>query len=253
MAKQDTQKGLAGLSSMITDVHWIEQHAREQVANMPKDVHTEDKLQKEHCKASRQNQKMDAHAPQSNGYGYFAVIGLVFLLIILFAAAGGKNSTSSEPQRAKPATAAKSSNTYSAQPIPKPAPTPAPKPVPESLPMPAPTPAKKLTAVQKTPIQVLQSFHQNITQKRYREAYNCLSEDFQDSVSYEGWIPGFRTTISSSVSNVKITSQTDSQTELTYILKAVDYPGGTRYFRGTATLIKTPDGWKIDEIINRAQ
>lgn len=111
----------------------------------------------------------------------------------------------------------------------------------------------KPAAVRKTPIQVLQAFHQNITNKRYREAYNYLSADFQNYVSYEGWAPGFRTTVSSSVSNVKIASQSDSQVVLTYILKAVDNPGGTRYFRGTATIIKTEDGWKIDEIMNKAQ
>ena len=107
---------------------------------------------------------------------------------------------------------------------------------------------QKSAATQKTPIQVLQAFHQNITNKKYREAYNYLSKDFQDYVSYDGWAPGFRTTISSTVSDVTTVSQTDS-----YTLKAVDNPGGTRYFRGTATFIKTADGWKIDEITNKAQ
>ena len=112
---------------------------------------------------------------------------------------------------------------------------------------------QKSAATQMTPIQVLQAFHQNITNKKYREAYNYLSKDFQDYVSYDGWAPGFRTTISSTVSNVTTVSQTDSQAVLTYTLKAVDNPGGTRYFRGTATFIKTADGWKIDEITNKAQ
>ena len=38
---------------------------------------------------------------------------------------------------------------------------------------------------------------------------------------------------------------------LTYTLKAVDNPGGTQYFKGTAVLIKENDGWKIDEVTNK--
>lgn len=100
---------------------------------------------------------------------------------------------------------------------------------------------------QETPIQVLQSFHQNITGKKYRQAYKCLSKDFQNSMSYEGWASGFQTTVSSTASDVNIISQT----VLTYTLKAVDNPGGTQYFKGTAVLIKENDGWKIDEVTNK--
>ena len=112
-------------------------------------------------------------------------------------------------------------------------------------------PAAPSADAQGKPTQVLQAFHRNITNKNYREAYNCLSGNYQSAVSYEGWAPGFRTTVSSTVSDVKIESQTDSQAVLTYILKAVDNPGGTQYFRGTAVLVRTPNGWKIDEITNK--
>ena len=71
-------------------------------------------------------------------------------------------------------------------------------------------------------------------------------------MSYEGWASGFETTVSSTVSNIKTESQTDTQTVLTYKLKAVDDPGGTRYFSGTAVFVKGTDGWKIDEITNKA-
>ena len=71
-------------------------------------------------------------------------------------------------------------------------------------------------------------------------------------MSYEGWASGFQTTVSSTVSDVKTETQTNDQAVLTYILKAVDNPGGTKYFRGTAVLVKTSGGWKIDEITNKA-
>lgn len=103
-----------------------------------------------------------------------------------------------------------------------------------------------------SPTQTLKAFHQNITDKAYRKAYDCLSRDFQNSMSYEGWASGFQTTVSSTVSDVKTESQTNDQAVLTYLLKAVDNPGGTKYFRGTAVLVKTSGGWKIDEITNKA-
>ena len=112
-------------------------------------------------------------------------------------------------------------------------------------------PAAQNPPAKETPIQVLQSFHQNITGKKYRQAYKCLSQDFQNSMSYEGWASGFQTTVSSTVSDVNIISKTDSQTVLTYTLKAVDNPGGTQYFRGTAVLIKENGVWKIDEVTNK--
>ncbi len=104
---------------------------------------------------------------------------------------------------------------------------------------------------QESPKQVLQKFHQYITNKNYRKAYNCLSDDFQNSMSYEGWKQGFRTTVSSKASNIQVSSQTETETVLTYTLKAEDNPGGTHYFQGTAVLVKTPNGWKIDDIMNK--
>ena len=111
-------------------------------------------------------------------------------------------------------------------------------------------PAAQAPPERGTPLQVLHTFHRSITNKNYRKAYNCLSKDFQDSMSYEGWASGFETTVSSTVSNIKTESQTDTQTVLTYKLKAVDDPGGTKYFSGTAVFVKGSDGWKIDEITN---
>ena len=38
---------------------------------------------------------------------------------------------------------------------------------------------------------------------------------------------------------------------MTYTLRAVDNPGGTRYFNGRAVLTKHGSVWKIDEIVNK--
>lgn len=130
----------------------------------------------------------------------------------------------------------------------KPATSPA---TPQAKPAPA-NPQPTYSMEPKSPEQILQLFHQNITNKDYRKAYHFLSKDFQASASYDAWAAGFRTTVSSTVSDVKVESQTGSQTVLTYTLKAVDNPGGTNYFRGTAVLIWTDaHGWRIDDITNK--
>ena len=122
---------------------------------------------------------------------------------------------------------------------------------PQSQPAPA-NPKPTYSMEPKSPEQILQLFYQNITNKDYRKAYHFLSKDFQASASYDAWAAGFRTTVSSTVSDVKVESQTGSQTVLTYTLKAVDNPGGTNYFRGTAVLIWTDaHGWRIDDMTNK--
>ena len=100
MDEQKSSKGLAGLSSMLTDVKAIERHAREQVTNMPKNIREKDKAKNVSHKSLQQNQKPIVNEPQSNGSGCMAAIALVFLLFLFFAAAGGKNRTWSKPQQA---------------------------------------------------------------------------------------------------------------------------------------------------------
>lgn len=100
---------------------------------------------------------------------------------------------------------------------------------------------------------VLTRFHSCITDKYYREAFNCLSNEFQNSIDYSKWVAGFRTTVSSTVSNVKVTSNTSDKIVLSYILMAYDNPGGMKDFNGQVTLIKEGDEWKINDIINTSR
>ena len=107
------------------------------------------------------------------------------------------------------------------------------------------------TPAQRGAIQTLLDFHENITKKSLRQAYNCMSHDLQNEISYEGWIPGFNTTVSSTPSNIKVVSESENRVVLTYDLTAVDNPGGTQTFAGTVIMIKTSDGWKIDDVTNK--
>ena len=109
------------------------------------------------------------------------------------------------------------------------------------------------TPAQREAVQALYSFHENITQKEYRQAYNCLSSDLQNRMTYDGWVPGFRTTVSSTVYDVKVASENPNQIVLTYNLQAIDNPGGTQNFSGTVVVTKTGNGWKLDKITNKAK
>ena len=100
---------------------------------------------------------------------------------------------------------------------------------------------------------ILKRYHSNITDGNYRGAYACTSDAWQSRVGYEGWAKGFATTVSSEVSNITVESSSDNQVILDYTLKAVDNPGGTKYFNGRAVMIKTSSGWKIDDMKNKVK
>ena len=100
-------------------------------------------------------------------------------------------------------------------------------------------------------VRTFETFHRNITNRNLRAAYNALGSEMQSQMTYEGWAPGFNTTVSSTPLNVEVQSATQDCVTLTYTLRAVDNPGGTRYFNGRAVLTKHGSVWKIDEIVNK--
>lgn len=113
-------------------------------------------------------------------------------------------------------------------------------------PKPAPVQDDKAQA-----IAVLNEFHESITKKDYRRAYDCFSDAFKNRVPYDGWAPGFKTTVSSSALDIKVSDMSDDSITLNYNLRAVDDPGGTRNFNSNVVMIKTADGWKINATSNK--
>ena len=91
-------------------------------------------------------------------------------------------------------------------------------------------------------------YHQNITQKNYRRAYDFMAESLRSQINYDKWADGFRTTVKSEVYNVRIVQNRGNAITLTYVLEAVDNPGGTQYFDGTATIVDTAEGWRIADM-----
>lgn len=110
---------------------------------------------------------------------------------------------------------------------------------------------QKLTPVQLEAVDALHKFHENITKKDFRKAYDYMSPNMKKRVSYDGWAPGFKTTVSSEVYDVKVASGDSKRMVLTYFLKAVDNPGGEKIFTGTAVMVKINEGWKIEEVTNK--
>ena len=100
-------------------------------------------------------------------------------------------------------------------------------------------------------VRTFENFHRNITNRNLRAAYNTLGSEMQSQMTYEGWAPGFNTTVSSTPLNVEVQSATQDRVAVTYTLRAVDNPGGTRYFNGRAVLTRHGSVWKIDEIVNK--
>lgn len=112
------------------------------------------------------------------------------------------------------------------------------------------------TPNQRAAIQTLLDFHNGIKTKNLRDSYNCLSMGFQNFMSYDGWAPGFDTTVSSEVDNIKIVSEADNEIVLNYVLKATDNIQGKQqvsYFNGTVSIINENGRWKIDNIKNKAR
>lgn len=114
----------------------------------------------------------------------------------------------------------------------------------------APNPAPASSGSQDA-VRTFETFHRNITNRNLRAAYNALGSEMQSQMTYEGWAPGFNTTVSSTPLNVEVQSATQDRVTLTYTLRAVDNPGGTRYFNGRAVLTRHGSVWKIDEIVNK--
>lgn len=103
---------------------------------------------------------------------------------------------------------------------------------------------------QSTPISAFISFHRAISNKQYSEAYNILSPDYQRYVgNYDKFIKGYATTVSSELEELYRVNEGSYAATYKYRLKAVDSDKSgmkTRYFSGTATLVRINGKWRLD-------
>lgn len=94
------------------------------------------------------------------------------------------------------------------------------------------------------------SFHQAITNKQLRKAFNILSPEYQRFMqSYDQFARGYTTTLRSDVVDLKVLHEDSYLATYAYTLKAVDREGTgkkVQYFSGKVKLIKVNGNWRID-------
>lgn len=118
----------------------------------------------------------------------------------------------------------------------------------------APTQGRIIAYNSPTPDGLFYYYHQKITQHDLYEAYRCFSPDFRQQVSYDGWAPGYDTTLKSYPEEIEILSNDGYRAVLSFRLMAQDNINGEiviQYFAGQVTLYRINGLWKIDEISAR--
>jgi len=94
------------------------------------------------------------------------------------------------------------------------------------------------------------SFHQAITNKQLRTAFNILSPNYQKFMqSYDHFAGGYTTTLRSDVVDLKVLHEDSNSAMFAYTLKAVDREGNgqkIQYFAGKVKLIKLNGTWRIE-------
>ena len=94
------------------------------------------------------------------------------------------------------------------------------------------------------------SFHQAITNKQLRTAFDILSPDYQKFMrSYDHFASGYTTTLRSEVTELNTLYEDNYSASYSYTLKAVDREGNgqkVQYFAGKVKLIKLDGIWRID-------
>ncbi len=97
---------------------------------------------------------------------------------------------------------------------------------------------------------VLRSYHECITNRELRAAWNMLDDTYKQSFGgFSAFCNGFTTTVSSDVSNILPVADGFNELALEYTLTAKDSTNETnvvQVFDGMAQMILTPDkGWRI--------
>ena len=98
----------------------------------------------------------------------------------------------------------------------------------------------------------LKAFHNAITAKEYRTAFNCLGPGMQSYVGgYDKFVTGYSTTISSTLTEMRTVSSDNANAVIEYTLEAKDQlKAGVsiQYFKGKANLQIINGEWKIVEV-----
>lgn len=107
-------------------------------------------------------------------------------------------------------------------------------------------------------VQTLNNYYEAINENDMRVAYNILSDDMQTHMgNLNDYADGYKTTLSDSISNVQVTSNSGDEIALSYILTARDsYNGNSikeQTFACTALLSKKTGSWHIVDMSAKKQ
>lgn len=107
-------------------------------------------------------------------------------------------------------------------------------------------------------VQTLNNYYEAINENDMRAAYNILSDDMQTHMgNLNDYADGYKTTLSDSISNVQVTSNSGDEIALSYILTARDsYNGNSikeQTFACTALLSKKTGSWHIVDMSAKKQ
>jgi len=109
----------------------------------------------------------------------------------------------------------------------------------------APDPSGALTA--------MQAYHKAISNRQYQDAYGMMTSDMQNAMgTFENYRNGYRSTLSSTVTDTKVLSADGNRVRIGYTLRARDRANGGRVlvqvFSGTAIMVNSNGRWYIDEM-----
>ena len=107
-------------------------------------------------------------------------------------------------------------------------------------------------------VQTLNNYYEAINENDMRAAYNILSDDMQTHMgSLNDYADGYKTTLSDSISNVQVTSNSGDEIALSYTLTACDsYNSNSikeQTFACTALLSKKTGSWHIVDMSAKKQ
>ena len=100
------------------------------------------------------------------------------------------------------------------------------------------------------------SFHNRITNRDYRGAYELLTFDMQNTMgNFDNWAKGFSTIIESRATDLQVVSMQNNMAEISFVLVARDRRIGgdieENRFRSIAKVVKDGGNWKIASIKNK--
>ncbi len=100
-------------------------------------------------------------------------------------------------------------------------------------------------------LDLLDKHYTAINNKKFKDAYNCRSKEWQSAHSYDEFYSNWESNITIGIRDLEILSQTEKRAEVKIELYSVDDTGNgnkTGIYTGTVWMINEKGDWKINEV-----